>query len=89
MTVNQELLDILCCPKTKVPVERFPEEKIKDLNALIQDGKALYADGVKVDETVSEALITEDKKTIYRVDDGIPIMLIDKGIPTENLKLQI
>ncbi len=88
MPINQELLDILCCPKTKVPVERFPEDQIKTLNNLVQQGKLLYADGSKVDETISEALITEDHKTIYRVDDGIPIMLIDKGIPAGDLDLK-
>ena len=31
-------------------------------------------------------VITKDKATIYRVDDDIPIMLIDKGIPAAQIK---
>ena len=30
--IDQELLEILCCPKTKVPVEMLSEDKRKALN---------------------------------------------------------
>jgi len=30
-------------------------------------------------------LITKDGKTIYRIDEGIPIMLIEKGIAADYL----
>jgi uncharacterized protein YbaR (Trm112 family) len=29
--------------------------------------------------------LTEDGKTVYRIDDSIPVMLVDQGIPTEQL----
>jgi uncharacterized protein YbaR (Trm112 family) len=38
-------------------------------------------DGKKVDTPLDAGLITEDGETIYRIDDDIPIMLIDEGIP--------
>ena len=27
-----------------------------------------------------EALVTRDRKLAYRVDDGIPVLLVDEGI---------
>jgi uncharacterized protein YbaR (Trm112 family) len=41
--------------------------------------------GQKVDTPLEEGLITEDRKTIYRIDDGIPIMLAEEGISTAQL----
>jgi len=50
--INQELLDILCCPETKAD--------------LVLDGNFL---------------VSTDKKTRrrYRIEDDIPIMLIDES----------
>jgi uncharacterized protein YbaR (Trm112 family) len=36
-------------------------------------------------EPLQEALITESSRTIYRVDDGIPVMLEEQGINTDQL----
>ena len=33
-------------------------------------------------QRVDEALVTTDGKVIYRVDDGIPVMLPEQGIGT-------
>ena len=44
-----------------------------------------FSDGGPVEETMEEALITEDGKTLYTVKKGIPIMLAEKAIPTESL----
>jgi uncharacterized protein YbaR (Trm112 family) len=34
---------------------------------------------------VTEALITTDRKVIYRIEDGIPVMLPEEGIGTLQL----
>ena len=31
---------------------------------------------------VSEALISDDDKVIYRIDDGVPVLLPEEGIGT-------
>ena len=41
--------------------------------------------GDQVEQTLKEALITEDSKVLYPVVDGIPILLADKGIGTTQL----
>lgn len=83
--IDQELLEILCCPKTKVPVEMLSEDKLKAVNDRIDRGEVKTADGSKVDKPLDAGLITEDGKTIYRIDDDIPIMLIDEGIPADQI----
>ncbi len=83
--IDRELLEILCCPKTKVPVEMLSEDKLKAVNDRIGRGKVKTVDGSKVDKPLDAGLITEDGKTIYRIDDDIPIMLIDEGIPADQI----
>ena len=81
MPVDKKLLDILCCPKTKVDVEELSKTDLEAINKQIKNGKLKYVDGKPVKEPLQEGLITKDKKTVYRVDDDIPIMLIEMGIP--------
>ena len=81
MPISKDLLEILCCPRTKVPVQMLAEERLGELNERIQSGGVKYHDGTDVDKPLDEGLITEDGETTYRIDDSIPVMLIDQGIP--------
>ncbi len=83
--IDKELLDILCCPETKVPVEVLSEDKLKTLNEKIAGGGIKTVEGKKVDTPLEAGLITEDGRTIYRIDDDIPIMLIDEAIPADQI----
>ena len=83
--IDQELLEILCCPKTKVPVEMLPEDKLAALNDRIAAGRVKTVDAKKVDTPLDAGLITQDGKTIYRIDEDIPIMLIDEGIAADQI----
>jgi len=83
MPLSKELLDILCCPKTKIPVEMLSDARRKELNRKIEDGTLCFADGTQVELPLKEALVTTDGKTVYRIDVDIPIMLVEKGIPLE------
>ena len=42
-------------------------------------------DGNVLESPLSEALITNNGNMIYRIDDGIPIMLEDQGIAADQL----
>lgn len=82
MPVDGKLLEILCCPVSKVPLKFLTEKKLEKLNAAIAAGEALYIGGDKVEKALSEALVTEDGKVIYAVNDGIPVLLEEQGIGT-------
>ncbi|HPG39687.1 MAG TPA: hypothetical protein PLP19_13060 [bacterium] len=85
MPVNKQLLEILCCPKTRVGVKELTAAQIEKVNAAVVRKEVKYTDGKAVDKPLQEGLITEDGKIIYRVDEEIPIMLIDMGIPAEQV----
>lgn len=82
MPVDGKLLEILCCPVSKTPLERLPASRLGKLNAAIAAGEALYVGGETVEGELREALITSDSRVIYPVEDGIPLLLEEKGIGT-------
>ena len=85
MSVDPKLLEILVCPITRVSVRMLGKQKLAALNRAIAEGGVKHMDGAMVEAPLVEALVTSDGRTVYRVDDGIPIMLEDLAIPTEQL----
>ncbi len=84
--MDRKLIDILCCPVSKVPVRPLDDGRLAKLNQAIESGGVEYVNHDPVSDPLDEALITEDDKVIYRVDDSIPVMLADQGIATVQLK---
>jgi uncharacterized protein YbaR (Trm112 family) len=82
MPVDGKLLEILCCPVSRTPLTRLDASRLERLNREIEAGKALYVGGEAVQEPLGEALVTEDGKVIYPVNEGIPVLLEDRGIGT-------
>lgn len=80
MAVDRKLLEILCCPVTRLPLERLPPAKLEAVNDAIREGNVKFADGSPVEAELAEALVTANGTTIYAVEDGIPIMLEDRSI---------
>ncbi len=80
MPVSTELLEILVCPETKQPVRLAGDDVLAKLNAEIEAGKLRNRGGEPVAKRVEEALIREDGKILYIVDDSIPVMLIEESI---------
>jgi len=85
VSVDPKLLEILVCPITKVSVQVLGKRKLAALNRAIAEGGVKHLGGETVDTPLDEALVTGDGRTVYRVDDGIPVMLEDLAIPTEQL----
>ncbi len=83
--MDKRLLDILCCPVSKTPVQQMTRRQLDVLNDAIAAGKVDTVAGVAVRERVVEALITTDHKLVYRIEDGIPVMLPEEGIGTLQL----
>ncbi|HVF33795.1 MAG TPA: hypothetical protein VND91_00555 [Candidatus Saccharimonadia bacterium] len=83
--MDRRLIEILCDPVTKVSVAPMSKAQLAALNREIERGEVLNVDGDKVAAPLSEGLITTDGKVIYRVDDGIPVMLAEEGIGTTQL----
>jgi uncharacterized protein YbaR (Trm112 family) len=80
MPVSEELLEILVCPETKQAVAPADAALITRLNGEIEAGTLRNRGGEKVTTPIAEALLREDSKVLYVVDDGIPVMLIEESI---------
>ncbi len=83
--MDRKLLDILCCPSTKQPLAQLSADELARINAAIATGTVTRADGSAQTEALGEALVTRDHKTVYRVDDGIPVLLADEAIATAQI----
>ena len=80
--MDRKLLDILACPATRQPLALLEPAGLDAINRAIASGAVDRAGGEAQAETLREALVTRDRKTVYRVDDGIPVLLAEEGIAT-------
>jgi len=80
--MDRKLLDILCCPASKQPLALLNKAELRALNEAIAAGGLKRMDGSPQSEPLKEGLITRDHQTIYRIEDGIPVLLSDEGIAT-------
>lgn len=80
--MDRKLLDILACPATRLPLALLEPRGLEALNQGIKAGGIKRIDGAPQVDAVREALITRDRKLVYRLDDGIPVLLVEEGIAT-------
>ena len=80
--MDRKLLDILCCPASKQPLALLNKAELRALNEAIAAGGLKRVDGSLQATPLKDGLITRDHKTVYRIEDGIPVLLSDEGIAT-------
>lgn len=85
MSFDKDLLDIICCPVTRLPMQAMSAGVLAKLNGLIQEQKIRNRDDDVVTEELQEALVTDDGKIAYPVVDGIPVLLEERGISLSQL----
>ena len=79
-TVSPDLVEILACPETLQPVRLATAEELAALNDRIRSGALRNRGGEAPEKAFDEALIREDGKVAYPVDDGIPVMLTEESV---------
>jgi len=84
--MDKRLLDILCCPVSKTPVRLLGRAELEALNSAIANGQVDTVAGTSLNTRLDEGLITIDRKVVYRIEDGIPVMLPEEGIGTAQLQ---
>ena len=80
MAVSDDLLEILVCPETRQPVKPAGDELLARLNTAASEGHLRNRGGDTVSGPLSEGLVREDGRILYRVEDDIPVMLIEESI---------
>lgn len=83
--MDKKLLDIVCCPITKLPLQMLDGERLARLNAGIDAGAVRNASSSVVGDPLREALVTRDGRLVYPVRDGIPILLEEESIDWKQL----
>jgi uncharacterized protein YbaR (Trm112 family) len=80
--MDRKLLDILVCPASRQPLAMLDKAGLEALNRAVAAGVLKRVDDAPQSDALREALVTRDRKTVYRIDDGIPVLLVDDGIAT-------
>lgn len=84
--MDRKLLDLLVCPITRQPLALLDSRGLHAMNAAIANGQVARGDGSVQADALREALVTRDRKTVYRVDDGIPVLLAEEGLATAQIE---
>ncbi len=86
VSIDKELLAILCCPDTKQVVTLAEESLIQKLNAAVARGGVKNLGKRPVSDVLDGGLIRADQQILYPIRDNIPVMLIEEGIPLEQIR---
>ena len=84
--MDKRLLDILCDPVTKSPVRALSAAELDALGRAVAAGKISTEGGAPLKAAPSAGLITRDGRTIYRIEDDIPVMLPDEAIAVAQIE---
>jgi uncharacterized protein YbaR (Trm112 family) len=83
--IDKDLLGILCCPETKLDVSLAEDALISKINEAVSKGILKNKAQKPVSEPLDGGLIRSDRKILYPIREDIPVMLIDEGIPLDQL----
>lgn len=78
--IDKELLAILACPATHQPLAEADAELVRRVNAAITGGTQKNVGGETVREAIEGGLVREDRKIVYPIRDGIPVLLVEEGL---------
>ena len=83
--MDKRLLTILRCPVSHKGLSILKKDTLEKINAAIERGELKNREGEQLAEPLAEALITDDGKRVYPIDDGIPVLLEGESIGMEQL----
>ncbi len=83
--MNKRLLSVLCCPVTHKGLSVVRADQLKKVNTAISAGRLANRDGAILSESLKEALVTDDGKIMYPINDGIPVLLEGASVALNQL----
>jgi uncharacterized protein YbaR (Trm112 family) len=88
VNIDKDLLAILCCPESKQAVHLADQVLIGKLNEAIKQSRLKNKAQKPVTESLDGGLIRADRKILYPIREDIPVMLIEEGIPLDQIPSQ-
>jgi uncharacterized protein len=79
--IDKDLLQILACPESHQSLAEAEAALLAKVNERIASGQAKNRAGANVTEKLEGGLVRQDGKLVYPIREGIPVLLIDEGIP--------
>ena len=79
--IDKDLLQILACPESHQSLAEAESAVLAKLNERIEAGQAKNRAGAPVTERLEGGLVRQDGTIVYPIREGIPVLLIDEGIP--------
>lgn len=83
--MDKRLLSILCCPVTHKGLRLADARVLQEVNIAITEGRLQNHDGHRPSRPFGEALVTDDGKILYPINDGIPVLLEGESILLDQL----
>ncbi|WP_315389110.1 Trm112 family protein [uncultured Stenotrophomonas sp.] len=83
--MDRKVIDRLCSPTTRQPLSLLDATALKAVNQAIAANTVSKADGAPRTQPLGAALVTRDRKELFPVDDGIPVLLAEEAIDTAQI----
>jgi len=83
--MDRKVIDLLCAPRTAQRLSLLDSKGLDALNRAIGAGTVTNLEGTPLVHPLREALLTQDRKQIFRVNDGIPVLLPEEAIDTAQI----
>ena len=85
MGFDLSCLSILCCPETQQSLAVADGALLDRVNQGISRGILVNVGQKLVPEQIEAGLIRSDQKVLYPIRENIPVLLIEEGIPLDQL----
>ena len=80
MKIPDSLIKILRCPENHQSLSMAEPDTLLELNQRIAANQLKNHGGTLVEAVIEAGLVREDRKRLYPVIDGFPVMLVDEAI---------
>jgi uncharacterized protein YbaR (Trm112 family) len=83
--IAEKFLKLLVCPETRAVLTEADLETVNKLNGAVARRELKNKGGRVLENPFDGALVRGDNAVAYPIIDNIPLLLVDEGIPLDQL----